>query len=1075
MATVADYLIQLNKLTKTNLEILSGINQSFFTRQEHLEVRVDDQRYVMPSFLSLENKVNALQESLENLTHIQESGEAYLNIDGSSRALMLRSYTNTPPSLTLPEVSTFSVTQNDVFKDFLTPVPWLNFSLEDLSNDITSVRVLKVIPLSDDLRAVFRGWLAPTDELPEGPTSKQVSWGDIKKTLDGLKEDVDYTLYERTYKMPVRKNIGQGQWIIQEIVSDEVDENLDNYITVRLYNSGIPSDYRTDLTYTLFDQTIQRSLKEGDRIVTWDDSAKLEVVQTIPSTNSLKLKVLNGEYLNLAPYSGTGEVPEYARLRFFSPIDFNSDKYLHVPLEEDDLLFIALAPLNDRMNVQSPWGSGLVVNTSLLRLDDAQSGTLFPDYYRENVRNIGDILNEISQMTSNSLSTQSPDTFTRWTGAVPTLQEGDYEVVQINAHLNNSTTVKNIRSLYSQKKQLKSQLDEVSGKIQTLQATLADVSFDDTSGLRTSYESQLTEYNSQYNELATSITKILDQIAQEANESEVPIENAKYRVRGFVNQDSFTSQEGLSELSGHICGMEYMYRYKNVDQTQGNARAINDQFVFSDWVRVRNIDPRVAKYSGKFVYGPEYEGYNTNNLNVPSFNQIDIPITQGETVDVKVRLIYDYGQPFVMTTSAWSQIVNIGFPEEYTKNVEILDIISENNSDIETNRFRNIIEEQGIPDHINDKLIDQSITYFHKPESIASGFYTDERRIIPLRDKLSSMDAAIIQLQDEILGTSADAIQVSVGIGDAENVLVPWQTNKLSVQDWTSLKASAQETEGNSDNGDNVVTVGSYEFNTDTNVASVVLNLTLTNISERTIKLYSMFPGDRTKRINDLAYVRFNQEDYCDGTDDASKGVWIRYTSENAEAINLKLQNANQFITFRINDANDGQPYYKGGEQRGKYNLLSLDKQYISAEQYEKSALDPTQDEGYARFAWMYPMLKDEWGITLDGDTSNSFLTLAPGDQLIVPIVFEYIVDDSKKAEGSTGVFTAVGSVTKTMSFDLRTSLYTDPVNYIFQVTAKNVMKVADKLVLNNSNKKGLKVTSLYNTKAVAYKPVIIK
>ena len=90
MATVADYLIQLQKLTKTNLELLGAINQSFFTRQEHLEVRVDSQRYVMPSFLSLENKVNALQAAVDNIANIHESGEAYLNIDGSSRALVLR-------------------------------------------------------------------------------------------------------------------------------------------------------------------------------------------------------------------------------------------------------------------------------------------------------------------------------------------------------------------------------------------------------------------------------------------------------------------------------------------------------------------------------------------------------------------------------------------------------------------------------------------------------------------------------------------------------------------------------------------------------------------------------------------------------------------------------------------------------------------------------------------------------------------------------------------------------------------------------------------------------------------------
>ena len=34
----------------------------------------------------------------------------------------------------------------------------------------------------------------------------------------------------------------------------------------------------------------------------------------------------------------------------------------------------------------------------------------------------------------------------------------------------------------------------------------------------------------------------------------------------------------------------------------------------------------------------------------------------------------------------------------------------------------------------------QDITYYHKPENIASGFYTDERRIIPLKDKLAELN-----------------------------------------------------------------------------------------------------------------------------------------------------------------------------------------------------------------------------------------------------------------------------------------------------------------------------------------------
>ena len=1076
MATVADYLIQLQKLTKTNLELLGAINQSFFTRQEHLEVRVDSQRYVMPSFLSLENKVNALQAAVDNIANIHESGEAYLNIDGSSRALVLRGYTNTPPALSLPAVNTFSVTQNDVFKDFLTPVPWLNFSLEGVSNDITSVRVLKVIPLSDSLRGIFQGWLAPA-EGEEAPASVQVGWGDIKKALDGLVEDTDYTMYAHTYKMPVRKNIGQGQWVIAEITEDTVDENLDNYITVRLA-SGVDG-FRDDLTYLLFDQTIQRDLQPGDEIVTWDDSAKLEVVQVIPSTNSLRMKVLNGEYLNLVPWSGTGEIPQYSKLRFFSPIDFEADKYIHVPLEEDSLVFIALAPLNDRMNVQSPWGSGLVVNTSLLRLDDPESGTLFTDYYRDNVRNIGDILNEISQMTSNSISTSSPDEFQRWTSAVPALEEEDYEVVHINAHLDNSAPIQSIRALYSQKKTLQSSISEVQDKIQEIQTILADVSFDDTSGLRASYESQLSEYNAQKNELNSSYTKILDQIAQEANESAVPIENAKYRIRGFMDQESFASREGLESLRGHICGMEYMYRYKSAGQSQGNAKAINDQFVFSDWTSVKKIDPRTAKWDGSFKYGPENEGYNSNNINVPSFNQIDIPITQGETVDVKARFIYDYGRPFVEVTSAWSPIVNVAFPEEMAKNVEILDIISENNSDIETRRFQDIIDSQGVTDHVNDRLIDQSLTYFHKPESIASGFYTEERRIIPLRDKLASMDASIIQLQDEILGTAAESIQVSIGVGDAENVLVPWQLNKISVQSWGSISSQAANIAP--EEKTTVVTVGAYEYDTATRLASVVLNLTLTNTSSHTVKLYSLFPGDRTVTVNNISNYRFSPMDYSAGPEDGKEqGVYIGYpeTSEDGGTIMsstaYKLQNANQFLTFRVNSVLDGTPYYEAGDKAAS-KLLSLDKKFVSYEMAVASGPDgggANYKDTPTRVAWMYPMLKDPWGLTLDADSSNAYITLAPQQSLIVPIIFEYIVDDTPDPDPDEGMIAlALGSVSKTMAFDLRTSLYLDPISYTFQVTAKNYAKVIDRLTLNNSERKGIRTTG----KVVTYNPVIIK
>ena len=66
-ANIADYLAQIESLTSTNLQILKTINDSFFTKKDHLFAEIDDTTYVIPSFISLENKINMLQENFENL------------------------------------------------------------------------------------------------------------------------------------------------------------------------------------------------------------------------------------------------------------------------------------------------------------------------------------------------------------------------------------------------------------------------------------------------------------------------------------------------------------------------------------------------------------------------------------------------------------------------------------------------------------------------------------------------------------------------------------------------------------------------------------------------------------------------------------------------------------------------------------------------------------------------------------------------------------------------------------------------------------------------------------------------
>lgn len=834
MATVNDCLIQLQKLTRQNLDILQTINDSFITNKSHLSVKIDDTNFAIPSFISLENKINNLQDNFNNLINAPKTGEAYFNFDGNSRAIEVRGYTHTPESIELNAPSTFNVETNNIFKDFTTPTPYINFNLpENLSGDITTVNIKKIIPINTELKTFL------SELIEESNVSTQYKYSELYKKLYAYQKDIDYIEYDTLKKLPLRKNIGSGIYVIENIISDTIDENLDEYITLKIRNNidnSSNESYLNKFYYKQFDETLEFPLHVGDQLVTFDDSAKVEIVELRQNANTMVVKVLNGEYLNLTAESeeiNPSNITNLAKLKYFSS-QYNDNKYVKVSLEEDDLIYIAISVVNDRMNIQSPWGTGVIINTTNL-LDS--NGNKYKDFYNANVSNVGDVLVELVKMLPGELTKLSEDDFNNLKTVKPEINIENLQVIQINKHLNNSTTVKNIRSLYSQKLKYQQDLNDVQEKITDINTQLSSISFQDTDNLKDVYTQQLTELTKNKNSILTSITKIIDEISLAANSSDVPIENAKYHIRGFYD---ITDK--------HIKGIKVYYRYKNIDNTTGNASTIGENFLFSDWNVMDNfLNTKEVYYDNGYNF-KEKEDNSTKNE--PSFNQIDIPISQGETVDIKLQLIYDYCYPYAELTSDWSEVVNIEFPKEYLKDIQILDIISENNNDIETNRFKNILTENGVLEHVADKVTDQDITYFHSPDKIASGFYTTERRVIPLKDKLTELINKLTILEDEIMGSSSNAIDVSVSVGENNYSILPLQENNIFLKGFNEFSGDPS-----------VVNRYSWDGNTVTTTA----NITLTNNSTHSVKLYPLFIGNSDSPINDNQNNTKNLSNYVLG------------------------------------------------------------------------------------------------------------------------------------------------------------------------------------------------------------------
>lgn len=1000
MANITDYLYRLQDLTNTNLKILTAINDAFSTKKEHLAVMIGTKRYIIPSYIALENKVDQLQADFENLVSIPKTGEAAITFDENTQKIRLLGYSNCPEEQKLTPVTTFFSEKADILKDFMTPAPYVKLNLSNLTENASWVNVKKIAARNLDMVAAIQ-------QMQNGGVMK---WEDMAHILYNYEEDKDYVEYDTLKRLPLKDNTPYGTYTVRQVKQQWIDDNFEEHYVL---------EFNEDLTYTAQNQSVEFDIEVGDFLVMNDDTVKLLVESVEPAVRTLTCKVLYGAYAEIHDIT---QGDDKCKLRYFKQRDYTQFKYIDVPLEEDQHVCIFASAINDEMNIQAPWGEGLYINTDELTINLNGDIVNFRDYYNDYVNNIGDTLFGITDMVRNTINNIHKDEFDRILASQPVLVPSNFDVVQINKHLDDSDTVQNIRRLYSQKSQYKTDLQGVLNSIANIQKILSSISFDDSESNRQLYESQLTEWNAKKIELNNSIASISQEIAQAANDTELPIDGAKFHIRGFV-------EEYPADLPKPI-RIDCEYRYKNKARYAGNASSIGEN-IFSDWNRMVSITDMRHPSTDGFTFFYKYNE-NTSIKNEPSWNQIDIPISQGELVDFRVRYIYDLGWPFIETTSQWSEIMQIEFPEKFVKQVSILDIIEENNNDVKEYQFESLLLEKGIPDHVEDKVQDNDVTYFHKPEHISSGFYTEERRIIPLKDKLQMIDSSIYDLQAEVLGWQSQNLIVTLSDSMQAQNISPYIENYFECTDYSSNEHKA----------DNTVFNILEQTPTNKEVAYTQLELSIYNAGEYATKLYTMFPGAYTEILKQEARSKFLASDYVLATDSSTHkpvgGVWMKVDDPTENAI---LQHHNQWMYWRMNSIYDGSPYY---DDQTTSNIDSGTNGKIKAtKEAIPSAWDPLNPPTHGTmnsYITIYPYIGDMTAICIDAN--DIYKTLNPGESVTIPLSVYYFFSDQN-----------ITHLERTMSFDLRTSLYTDPVNYIFTIGVSRTSDVYQKVKKENAMK----------------------
>lgn len=1037
---IVDYFNKIEELTNTNLSILKTINESFTTTKKNVSVTIGDTTYTIPSCLSIENKVNSLQDTIEGVLNIPHTGEACYNVDGNTRTIELRQYSYTPNTININNnVSTFEESKNNLFRELLTPTPVVKFDV-NLPNDIFEVKVRKIISKSSSCDDKFNSLLAQSNES----TSCLVDYSNINSIVSSLNAN-DYEVYDKIYKLDARtSNVGEGKYEIEDILNTYIDE--DGY---EVYELKVSSNSK--LTYKKFDGTIEKPLLAGDFLRNSDGTAKV-LVTLVDSLNSvIKIKLITGDALNLIPSNkANNNHNEYSYLYYFNGDSiysksgtYNTD--LKVSLEEDKYVFICVSLINSRLNVQSEWGNGILINTSNLALSD---GTNFIDYYNERVKNIGDALLEMSSSLTSPISSINTDVYNVLVNAKPIISDELLKVVEINKHLKGD----NFDYLVSSLNSLNIRYESAMQTIKSLEGKTLTITDPEYTTLQNAYDTRdacQNEYNTYFE--STDVNTVL---------SYTP----KYRIRGFItpnlgtsignllfDNDNFTITSNNVEIN--IIGMQIQYAYNNYNSSVTNNVMVftdgsnNDkQFVYPIW-----NDVPVQYRNKKLSFENNSISYNYDNIttdNSIKFNQVDIPISENETIKIRVKFIYDLGQPFNVISTQWSDSIDIKFDNSILTQTNVSNIVDLANDNMINIKADNIITTSGIKDHI--KYSQTQTGFVHHSNTIDSGFRTSEQNIISLEQKLRELTDAITDIRSD-MSDDLNNIEVSVSLGSDDTILSHSTDNFINLESYNSIYTapltSLSATEAASVSKSSVSNLANNNFTTIKNnvnvnnndyiidssdIVSTMLNINIRNKGNNNIKLYSLFPGKRDIKLNESTARFVDVNNYCYTENNTYYGVKYKYTkNEDAESNNvdnIKLQTQNQFITFRINDPWDGTKYYTTDAAVDSDNVQNFEIKNISI----------TDNKGLV----VYPYLNNEHGLCLPTDDLKTFITIKPGDEINIPMYCSYKISASDPNTSA--------SIKKTISFDLRTSLYTDPINYTFTVVASNNNTIQSKLAAVN-------------------------
>ena len=729
------FLEQALILEKNSLETVSKVSDAVTSQKDTVTITLTDPSdasktitYSIPSFGYLKSEIERLDNAIKTLSNIDSgSGSGIQLSDGTYRKIIASKVASEAPTITTTNnVTNFNFKSNWLFEDMMNPYLYANV---DLSNCVP-IETERVLIQRYILNCVNNKQLNYFDNIKNNSTKIE-----YKNFLQGLLNNgITYILDENYYDLPPIRKRYSGEFEIDRILNNTVSSNGKNLLG-RLILKNL---YYTDNNSGV-ENTVTLSKNDILEIKETPVTTRYMVTFVDTSTNEIRVKRLEG----YTPITNNT----------IFKIGSNSIKKINVeiPVSLDKREVIFIKSVDPDSNIpSSKWSPGIAFYTNELKYTSPQGVISRLDtFYQKNVVDFGNVILSYSKdYYPTIVEGIKPDAPTLHYDAEDNATS-DFRIVQINKQLSEGTEKNTFKKLIADKENALSQINNNNRLVEEQKEFIQTTKFATTTE-KLNAQNKLAEYIKNQNTYTSLYNSIVNQIKSQY--AATYIEKPKYRVRGFWSIPS--PKIGKSLGPQQIIQFKIRYRYlsesgvaNREDEFKYLDGTTNATGRFSNWNEVMSpIRRRVKNVDGTYIW----EKVNTADPEQININQLDLPIQNGEQIEIQIKSISEAGFPTNPMESDWSNSVIIAFrdfPE--LQGDDISEIISQNRVDASV---ANVVENMtgNTYAHMSSSFYTNDKYFAHNAESITSGFLSPEQTPITLYDKLYDLQNQISAVTEQI-------------------------------------------------------------------------------------------------------------------------------------------------------------------------------------------------------------------------------------------------------------------------------------------------------------------------------------